>query len=213
MPFYAITLTRKSGLSPKNLEAIRNFFRMKSEKCLVVVEQHASGALHVHAGATLAPAQTAAITRLLSRFYVAEDIPVVKGISIKVRNCSDKIGWFHYLTKDLSGPPLLVQGWKMTWIQRICKENLKKIPRKLLIRDDHIISMRDAVRRVISYARRSDLVLTGKCSFINVVSNMQSDGYHFHNVKATWLYVEVLAIIGDMRPARSLWETQLFILE
>lgn len=200
---YAITLTRAGAFDQQQNSVIRTWFKQNTDSCLLVVEQHASGGLHYHAATSQKQKTTNEVTRLLDRFYEAQGWQSVRGVSIKVRRMSDRIGWFHYLCKDLKGSPLLVQGWKMTWIQQECKDNLKKVPRKILCKDSYLVTQSVGSGLVIQYAKRTGNPLTGKESFAFVCSTMMSEGYQFHQVRWKHLYCHVMALCGDLRPAHS----------
>ncbi len=213
MQGYAITLTTREGFDDSHHEIFRDWFKIHTDSCLLVAESHAAGGLHYHAGATMKQKSTNEVTRLINRFYEAQGWDVLAGISIKVKQLTDRIGWFHYLTKDLDGPPILVQGWKMTWIQEQCKSNLKKIPKKMLKKNAYLVTQSVGPELVIQYAKRTGSPLSGKISFANVICQMAKEGYQFHQVRWKNLYSHVMALCDDMRPMQSFIMSELQWLE
>ncbi len=201
---YAITLTCSKGFDPADLTQLKKYFKQVTDSTLLVSEEHASGHVHVHAATMQKQKTTNEVTRLFERFYanVLDIVPTI-GVSIVVKKVSDKIGWFHYLLKDQQGPPLMCHGWKLTWIQEQCISNLKKIPKRILLKDVHALDNRVAVPTILEYAKRTNNPLTGKTAFASVVAEMMAKGYAFHKCRLKMLYVHVMAHTGDMRPAMS----------
>ncbi len=215
MPPYSITLTSANGFCEEAVRTFREWFRSRCDKCLLVRERHASGAIHLHAGATLQDKQTAQVTRKLRTVYNHLNIDIVPGVSIMVKRTSDQIGWFHYLTKDLqqNDHAVLVKGWKMTWIQEQCLANLKKIPYKMLAGDDYSMRMDTATGLVLEYSKRKGLPISGKASFTDCLCHMSADGYQFHRLKLKFLYGHVLSRLGYSSAMRSLIENEIMFLD
>ena len=208
---YSITVTSSDGLQPDHLVRFRTWFAQTTDSCLVVTERHASGKLHLHAGTRQRQKTPNEITRMLVRICESLNILVVKGITIKVKRTTNLIGWFHYLTKDLGdADPLLVQGWQLTWIQQQCRENMKKMPHKMIKGDDFTMNMVTAPNLVIQYAKRHGLAPPDtKDSFATVICLMAKDGYQIHSLKLRILYCEIAARFDSMAPLRSLIEHEL----
>lgn len=199
---YAITLTLRDGFTPDHFTAVRHYFDLTCESCLVVAEDHASGGIHFHAATSQRQKTTNEVTRLLHRYYSKQGWEVTPR-SVQVKRMADRVGWFHYLTKDLTGPPVLVRGWRMTWIQQQCMDNLKKMPRRLLRKDTFVVTHAEGPRLVIEYAKRTGCVLSGKDSFIDVCCQMSRNGYQFHQIRWKQLYTHTMSMCGDMTPMQS----------
>ncbi len=212
-PYFA-TLTQTDGFSDADCVKVADWCRNKSEECLLVKEDHMSGKKHLHFLATLTCKQTVQVTRMLKRLYATNGWPCSAGVSIVVKKATDKIGLFHYLTKDLNGsPPLLIIKWRMTWIQEQCKANLKKVPLKMLSKDGYIVGMKTASELICQYATRTGMPLSGKPSYIQVVMAMQAESYKFHNCKHKQLYCQVMSVCGNHNAMRSFLEGELSFLE
>lgn len=215
MKGYSITLTTSRDFTPDELEGFCEFFRHNCDSCLLVEERGQRGQLHLHAGTKQKQSQTHEVTRLLARHYELHEIPFQKGVSIKVKKTCDQIGWFHYLIKDIpkDSVPLLIFGWKMTWIQEQCRANLKKVPHKIVKGTDYNVNMLIATNLVIQYAKTVGLPLSGKGMFMECICQMAEAGYLFHNVKFKILYCQVMARFHERRPMLSFLTMELQYLD
>lgn len=213
MLHYFYTLTAQDGLQPDHLVRFKRWFQDNTDSCLVVRELHSNGNVHLHAGTKQKHKTSGELTRRFAKLYEQLNIPWVKGVSVKIKKVTDLIGIFHYLTKELQGAPLLCQGWQMTWIQQMCKDNLKKMPHKMIKGDDHTMNMVTATNLVMHYATRSGLPLTGKESFKTVICCMARDGYQLHNLKFKILYAQIMARFNDFKPLSRLLDYELDCLE
>ncbi len=213
MPAYSITLTCLDGFTADQLVGFKDWFKHNSSQCLLVSERHASGALHLHAGATMQDKQTGQVTRKLGTLYNRLKIELEPNVSIKVKRTTDQIGWFHYLTKDLQCDPLLLTGWKMTWIQEQCLANLKKMPFKMLAGDDYAMRMDTSIGLILAYSKRKQLPISGKASFTDCLCHMSADGYQFHRLKLKFTYAHVMSRLGYSSAVRSLLENELMFLD
>lgn len=212
---YFITLTSRDDFTSEQHDAIVAWHRHNSEKTLLVAERHDSGRIHYHSVIHCrVPKQAAKVTQKLERLYKQIDLEVVKRVSIVVKRQTDDIGLFHYLTKDIpeGDRPLLCIGWAYSWIKEQCLANIRKIPYKVLAKDKHMMRSVSAVARVVQWAQAAGYPLTGKESFIHVVTSMQAEGYQFDNIKTKFLYAQVMAVSGNLDVCRSMWEDALFAL-
>lgn len=212
---YSYTLTTNRDFTSQEIVSLAQWFAKTCDSCLLVEERGGSGQLHLHAGTQQKQKTTGEVTRRLTKVYADLQIPFTKGVSIKVRKTTDQIGWFHYLTKDMQPDqvPVLIFGWQMTWIQQQCKDNLKKIPHKMVRGDDYVLNMVVAPNLMIAYAKRVGLPIHGKECFKQIVCQMAEEGYQMHNLKFRILYAQILARSGDYRPLKSLLDSELQFLE
>lgn len=211
---YFYTLTTNRDFLPDEIVSIAQWFAKSCESCLLVEERGHNGKLHLHATTTQKQKTAGEITRRMQKLYEHLNIPFQIKISVRIKRTTDQIGSFHYLTKDLGDKvPVLLFGWKMTWIQQQCRDNVKKIPHKLIKGEDYVVNMVIAPNLLMEYARRSGIPLTGKEGFKEVVARMMGEGYQFQNVKWKILYVQLMARCGDTRPLRSMLDNELQFLE
>ncbi len=185
------------------------------DQCLLVGEDRPQdGVEHYHSILQSSVKSAQSITRQLMCLFDRNQWPYTKGVTIQVKKVTDRVGLFHYLTKDLGDKkPLKIKGWKMSWIRKQCVENVKKIPHKMLTKGGYTVNNKIGVQLVIEYAKARSLPLTGKMSFINVASEMAADGYAFASVKLKFLYSEVMAQTGDKRAFRSMLVNELNFLD
>jgi len=213
---YFITLTTADDFSDEQQACVVSWHKLHSTKCLLVSELHDSGKRHYHSIICVkAPKTAGKVTEKLSRLYKAMDLPHVPRVSIVVKKVTDQVGMFHYLSKDIpeGALPLLSWGWRYSWIKQQCVDGIKKIPHRLLRKDQYMVQNSSSVQLVLQYARAAAYPLTGKASFITVVTEMQSKGYQFEKIKPRWLYGQVMAMCGYTSLAGRLWETCLHDLD
>lgn len=213
---YFVTLTSSDGFTSVQEEIIKLWHRNHSDKCLLVAELQDNGKTHYHSLiACTSPKLPAAVTRNLVRLYAILDIEPVIGVSIVTKKVTDFVGLLHYLSKNIAegSSPVLCWGWQYTWIKQQCLDNIMKIPRCMLRKDQYMVQCSSSVQLILQYAQAAGFPLTGKASFITVCVEMQSKGYQFEKIKPKWLYAQVMAMAGHLSLARRVWEDSLFGLD
>lgn len=210
--YYCTTLTSADDFSPAQEDSIIDWHRLCAEYCLLVREYHGDGRKHYHSLlAVKKPKSAGGLTRNLERLWKKVNLRWTKGISVKVKKMTHMTGQFHYLLKDQAGhKPLLLVGWKYTWIKEQCVNNIKEIPLKLLKGECYMVQKMTSVELVLKFAAASGARFTCKDSFIDVILEMQAKGYQFDNIKMKCLYGNVMARSGCMAQARSVLEGELF---
>ncbi len=209
---YCATCTCSAGFTPDQLTLLAEMHRQRYDKALCVHEPHEDGRRHFHSVFECRVKNPQSVLRMFERFYVnILHIQPVKGVSIVVKKTSDLIGAFHYLIDpSKNGVRLATFGWSDNWIRRQVRENLKKMPYKLLKRDDYTILMATGTNLIIEYAKRSGLPLSGKWTFRRVLQEMAGHGYSFHKVKIAILYCQVSARLGNLIPMGAWIDMELF---
>ncbi len=158
--------------------------------------------------------KTGNVTRALENLFTKNSIPWTKGVTINVKYCSVPIGTFYYLTDpQKKGIVVFVKGWRMSWIQEICRKNLKSMPKKLLTKDMRVVNDVEGPDLIIKFANRHHMPLVDKTTFIQVVARMIGDKYVFHKCKMKHLISSTLAINGHMRCVVSWLENELHFIE
>ncbi len=200
---YALTLTTSSpGFDDDEVFAIRDWCKHNSDACFLVEE--VSSHRHLHAAFRCTQKTTVQVTRKLAKLYEKLNLPWVAKVSCKVRRATVLVGWFHYLRKEMKkDEPLLLTGWKMTWIAEQCAANLKKIPHKVLLKHDYQVSTKNGTAMVIEYAKRKNLPLCDKYTFADVLTDMAADSYTFESVRIKWLFCQVMARCGERKYMKS----------
>ncbi len=200
---YAITFTTSSpGFDAHETRTILEWCRHNSDACMLVEEVAATR--HLHAAFRCTQKTTVQVTRMICTLYERMKLPWVPKVSVRVRKMTELVGWFHYLKKDLGDKqPLLLTGWKMTWITEQCLENLKKIPHKMLLKQDYQVTSKTGVAIVIEYAKRNNLPLCDKFTFADCITDMAKECYTFDSVRVKWLFCQVMARCGHPRFMKS----------
>lgn len=195
---YWITLTSSQGFCDAQEDQVVQWHRRNSEKVFLVSEFHESGEKHFHSVlACFKPKIAGKVTEKLVRLYRSMEIDVVTGVTIKVKRVNDFVGILHYLCKDLVGDPLLLIGWRMSWIKAQCLANVKKMPHKVLLKNKKLVTVRTAVDLVVQFASAGGYPLTGVDSFATVTGAMVVDGFRFGNVRLKPVFCQVMAVVGS----------------
>ena len=202
--------TSTPGFDDAQVQAICDWARLSSDSCMVVEET--TSHRHLHGVFRVTQKQTGQVTRKFKTLYDKLQLPWVANVSVKVKKTTELIGWFHYMLKDQTGPPLVLTGWKMTWITAQCLAAVKKIPKKILTKDQVVLSSRDAVPLIIAFASANSMPLCDKNAFIEVCLAMEADKYNFQNIKRKAVFCETMTRMGHPRFSRSMWEQELDFL-
>ncbi len=206
---YMITLTNKSGFTPEDIAEVRLWHKNNSEECLLVTELHDSGLTHLHSVITCYQKTAVQITRKLKTLWSSLKFDWTPRISAQVKRVSELIGAFHYLLKDLDGKkPLLLTGWEMSWIEQQCKENLKKVPHSILLKDEYFISKKTGLSLVLQFAKRTAMPLCDKETLKHVIIAMMRDGYQFDNCSLKFLLAQVMVRCGADQYASNLLDNE-----
>lgn len=211
---YCITISPRTTMDQSDRRKLCTWHSRFESVLLVAEDRPSDGVEHYHSLIASPVKSAQAITRQLITLYKSNQWEFVKGVTIRVKTCVDRIGWFHYLTKDLGGnAPLGIKGWKMTWIKEQCLNNLKKMPHKMLARGQYMVNPKVGTRLVIEYAKARAIPLSGKEGFKQVLCAMAADGYQFEGAKLKFLYAQVMAMTGDSRAFASLIDNELHFLD
>lgn len=212
---YFLTLTCQTGFSLPQCEAVVLFHRTAYfVNVILVSEFHDSGEIHYHSLADVRTKQTAKVTSKIERFYAANDIPFVKGVSINVKRATDKVGLLHYLCKDLEEGvlPLVLKGWSWSFIQQQVRDNIKKLPFRMLLKDTYFVTKKNGTEIILRYMSAHKMSCVSKECFYDVVHAMIRDKYRFSSAAIRWCYVEVCVMQGSGNALRSLLDNELFSL-
>ncbi len=210
--YFCLTLTSADDFTADQQDMIIDWHRKHAEYCLLVREYHADGRKHYHSLlAVKKPKNANGVTRKLETLWKRLNLPWTKGVSVNVKKMTHMTGQFHYLLKDQAGlKPLLLVGWAYSWIKEQCVNNIKSIPLKLLKGEVYMVQKNTSVELVLKFASASGATVTCKDSFIELMVEMQAKGYQFDNVRKASLYTNVMARLGNLQQARSVWESELF---
>lgn len=211
---YAFTLTTQDGFTDLQVAQFSDWFSANADTACLTRELHKSGKIHLHACADLRKSSTNSVTRVFTNLYERLNIPCQKGVSIRIKKVTDRLGWFHYLAKDLAvgQSPVLCHGYLWGDIQEQLKLAVKKIPNKMVKGDDHTMNMVTAPNRVLEYAKSVGCPISGADSFAEVISLMAEDGYQMHNLKFKILYAQCMAKCGRRSIMRDLVLSELAFL-
>ncbi len=209
--YYLATLAPKDWFDADQRRVIYEWFS-RHDQVLGYTEQE--GRKHLHVLFSSKQKKTGNVTRAIENVFSHNDIPMTKGVTIDVKFSSHPIGYLHYLTDEIKGgTQVMLKGWRMTWIQQQCRDNLKSMPKKLLSKDVYVMNNVQGPDLILKYAEAHHMLCNDKASFIRTVSRMSADKYRFHNCKKKDLYCDVLALCGNQRAVSSLWDMELLMLD
>ncbi len=211
--YYFATLAPKDWFSEPHRELIFTWFS-KHDQVLGYTEVASRKHLHVLFSSPIK--KTFNVTRQLTKLFETNNIPHTEHVTINVRKSNIPIGYFHYLTSDLkdsNGKQCMIKGWKLTWIQKQCRDNLKLVPKKLLSKDTRVVNNVDGPSLIRRYAEMHHMPLRDKRTFIEVVVRMGGDKYRFHTCKKKDLLADTLAECGHDRCSRLVWESEFHFIE
>ncbi len=191
-----------------------------SKKCdtALVVSEGGPGEvehLHYHSLGVFRDGRANGIKRQCDTLYKKLNMEMGKN-TVKVKSVPEIVGLFHYLTKDLKDdPPLMIKGWRMSWIKAQCLANLKKMPHKMLLQDQYTLTPKTAVNIIIQYAKRKGLVLVDRLSFRDCLKSMVRDHYRVNGIwgKITIICAEVLMECGNDSMFDAVFDHAFFGLE
>ncbi len=200
--------TTSPGFNDEQVLAICEWAKSRSDSCCVVEET--STHRHLHGVFRVKQKQTGQVTRMFATLYKKMDLPWVPTVSVKVKKTTELIGWFHYILKQ--NKPLVLTGWKMTWITEQCQANVKLIPRRILRKGRPMLQPDTVVATILAFMDAHNMPIMDKSSFIAVVTTMQKDQYNFMKVRKPLVYEAVMAELGILDVAAAAWENELQFL-
>lgn len=208
---YTFTATTTSpGFDDDQIMSICNWAKHISDSCCIIEEM--SSHRHLHGVFRVTCKQTNQVSQRFQTLYKKMDMPWIPNISVDVKRTTELIGWFHYMLKDQKAPPLVLTGWKRTWITEQCQKHVKKIPKKMHRLDRLVLDASTVVGTVLAYMSAHSLPIMDKFSFIAVVTQMQKDKFNFMKVRKALVYEAVMAELGHLDVAASAWESDLQFL-
>ncbi len=209
---YHITLTAVS-VFPEGFDApLITWVRKKCSMALLVSEggPDTDKHLHYHCLGSWTTTNTSNVTQACKTFYKKNKMEWSKN-AVKVTKVPELYGLFHYLLKDVcpNTEPLLVIGWRLSWIKEKIKENLMKMPHCMLLKKRYMLTPKTATPMLCKYADAVGVQVTCKESFKSLCVRMVKDGYDFSNVKWRILYAQVMVHFGDDHALESLIDGEL----
>jgi len=209
--FY-ITFTSSEPFPDSFGTALAKWHARKCDSCLLVTEggPGTDKHLHFHSVGSWKTSNTSNVTAACKTLYKKHKIEWSKN-AVRVKSVPELYGLFHYLMKDVSeGEPLMILGWKLSWIKEKILANLKKMPHSMLLKSQYTLSPKTQCAIVCKYAECQGLQITCKDSFKSVCIRMVKDKYDFTNVRWKALYAHVLVHFGNDHAFDDMMESELF---
>jgi len=216
MPYYNITLTKSEGFTEKELETFRNAFGLQSH-AYVVNEFGESGTFsHLQGLVEYDCIKTSNVTLRMRRLYESANIPVSPH-SIRVKKATDYIGALIYASKELhivngNAKLLVIRGWVSSWIDEQIKQNVSKIPYKLLEKKLTRVYQKTGGALMHAWCLANNRIITSRYDYLNIVKEMASQKYAFGTVRHKGIYSDVLSAFSDGSGAFQCAESDLLFL-
>ncbi len=205
---YFITIAKQGGLTPDHITCLKHYHASRFTKCVVNIEAHKSGLLHLHSYVESPIKSSNAIRKHLMRFLEENGIQCgPKTVCVKV---ADE-GARNYVIKEVTedNPVTLCQGWTIESLLETRREALKKLTKSQAMGTDRIIGQDEAVPLILKFAKIMATPLTDKESFKTVVKEMVKLGFSFSRLKMAIVYAETLQRCGNDHALDDWLEMQL----
>jgi len=197
--FYAVTLTARDGLTDENILIIGEYFKQCRHAYLINEQGDSGSNSHVEGVVEFETDITSNISKRLKTLYVRLKIEVVKGITFRVRKATEYIGCIIYASKELqaSGKLVLLKGWSQTWIDKAIKDNVKKIPHKMLAKAGTRVYQKTGPALIYEWCIANNMHIETKFQYLKVIRYMGNQNYMFGSTRHVGLFQDVCALFGD----------------
>jgi len=216
MVYYVITLTKAGGFTSGELEPFIEAFN-KQPHAFVINEYGQSGLnSHIQGIVEYDTIKTNNVTVRIKKLYDVISCEITPN-SIRVKKATDFIGALIYSQKELKDPEssaklLCIKGWQSSWIDQQIKDNVAKIPFKMLKKRLVRVTQGTGGALMYEWCIANNRVVKDKYSFGEVVKDMASSGYAFGSVRGKGLYADVMSAFGDGSAARDVMLSDLHFL-
>lgn len=213
--FFKVTLTSRNGLSKESVDSILIHFN-KCKKAYIVHEFGEAGTnSHLEGVIEMETSKTSNVTRGIERVYENLKLEIVKGISIHVVRVTNLPGAFIYASKELEkeGRMALMKGWDRTFVDEICKENVRNIPYSMLKRAGTRLYPSTAAALMYEWCKENERFIVEKNAYLEVVHLMADDGYMFDACRHLGLYPALCSLFGDGSASRNVAESDLRFID
>lgn len=169
---------------------------------------------HVEGIVTYDTEHTANVTTRIKRLYDSMDLEVSPN-SIRVKKASELVGAIIYANKELktTGTLIILQGWKQSWIDQQVKDNVKKIPYKMLLKKGTRLSQNTAPAVIYEYCLANNLTVHSKFDLIEVMRKMGDERFLGGSTKPKGVLADVMSLFGDGRGLAAFYENELRFVE
>ncbi len=216
MPYYFLTLTKSGGFSDEELEPFIKDFTKQSHAYVTNEFGSANGNSHIQALVEYDTIKTNNVTVRMRKLYDVIKCEITFN-AILVKKATDFIGALIYTHKELSDPGssaklLVIKGWQSSWIDQQIKDNVSKIPYKMLKKKFVRVTQSTGGALMHEWCLANNRVVTDKYSFGQVVKDMASNGFAFGCVRGKGLYADVMTAFGDGSAAMDVMLSDLHFL-
>jgi len=207
---FAVTLTSSdaNGFTKGQVQMIKQWHVHNTDQCLLSQENHDSGLPHFHSYVTVSNKKAQGLTCKFKTLYKAMDIAWSHN-AVCVKTAANPAGWMGYCLKGLKDDaiPLLVKGFKLTWLKEQAMQSIKEREHKRKGRspdDPFLVGSKNAVRLCLEFADKKGLPVSCKHTFALLVAAMMEDNYNFDRIRFEQLYCQLRCKQGSHTSAVSM---------
>ncbi len=216
MVFYVLTLTKSGGFSEEDLVPFIQSFNKQVHAYVINEFGSAGGNSHIQGIVEYDTVKTNNVTVRIKKLYDVIKCEIGPN-SIRVKKATDLIGALIYSHKELDDPEssaklLCLKGWQSSWIDQQIKDNVAKIPHKMLKKRLIRVTQGTGGALMYEWCTANNRVVQDKYSFGQVVKDMASNGYAFGCVRGKGLYADVMSAFGDGSAAMDVMLSDLHFL-
>ncbi len=216
MPYYTITLTTSGGFSESHIEILTESFN-KLNHAYVVNEFGSSEQFsHIQGLVEYDSVKTSNVTLRFQRLYKSLKLEVSPR-SIRVKKATDYVGALIYSHKELDNSDtkaklLVCRGWTSSWIDEQVKNNVSKIPHKMLKKKLHRICSNTGGALMYEWCIANNRIVTSKFDYLNIVKEMAKEHYAFGLIRHKCIYQDVMSSFGDGSAAYQIADSELLFI-
>ncbi len=217
MPYYFITLTTSCGFSEENLNIFVTAFNSLKHAFVVNEFGRSDQFSHIQGLVEYDSVKTSNVTLRLKRLYAAANIDVSPH-SITVKKATDFVGALIYSKKELdysesSSKLIVIRGWSQSWIDDQVKNNVAKIPYKMLKKKLHRVTQMTGGALMFEWCVANNRMITGKFDYLQIVKAMAKEHYGFGTIRHKSIFQDVMSCFGDGIAAFQVAESELLFIQ
>ncbi len=216
MPYYCITLTTSGGFTETQVENLCHSF--DSSKHAYVVNEFGSSDQfsHIQGLVEYDSVKTSNVTLRIKRLYKSLNLDVTPR-SIRVKKATDYIGALIYSHKELEyseskSKLMVIRGWSSSWIDEQVKNNVSKIPHKMLKKKLHRICASSGGALMYEWCVANNRIITSKSDYLNIVKSMAKEHYAFGMIKHKGIFQDVMSAFGEGLAAYQIADSELLFI-
>ncbi len=216
MPYYTITLTTSGGFSDNQIEIFIKAFDTLKHAYVVNEFGSTDQFSHIQGLVEYDTSKTSNVTYRIQRLYKSANLDVTPR-SIRVKRATDYVGALIYSRKELDysetkAKVIVIVGWSSSWIDEQVKNNVSKIPHKMLKKKLHRVYASTGGVLMYEWCVANNRIITSKFDYLNIVKAMAKEHYAFGLIRHKCIYQDVMASFGEGLAAYQIADSELLFI-